>query len=72
MFAHKYIPRSTFQQTILRSVNDKNAQLQKQLDSVVREGDSHFPWLIVAYLFRRSANGEINLLNAKMLGTVTF
>jgi hypothetical protein len=27
-----------FQNAVLRNVNDKNAQLQKQLDNVVREG----------------------------------
>jgi hypothetical protein len=29
---------STFQQAVVRNLNDKNAQLQKQLDNVVREG----------------------------------
>jgi hypothetical protein len=30
--------RSSFQQAVVRSVNDKNAQLQRQLENVVREG----------------------------------
>lgn len=29
---------SSFQQAVVRSINDKNAQLQKQLENVVREG----------------------------------
>ncbi|EDR14743.1 uncharacterized protein LACBIDRAFT_305749 [Laccaria bicolor S238N-H82] len=29
---------SSFQQAVVRNVNDKNAQLQKQLENVVREG----------------------------------
>jgi predicted alpha/beta hydrolase family esterase len=29
---------STFQQAVVRNLNDKNAQLQKQLDNVLREG----------------------------------
>ncbi|EEB87764.1 hypothetical protein MPER_14753, partial [Moniliophthora perniciosa FA553] len=29
---------NAFQQAVLRNLNDKNSQLQKQLDSVVREG----------------------------------
>lgn len=32
---------STFQQAVVRNLNDKNAQLQKQLDNVVREGTPH-------------------------------
>ena len=30
---------SVFQQAVLRNVSDKNAQLQKQLDNVIREGE---------------------------------
>ncbi|KAM6495611.1 hypothetical protein JOM56_008317 [Amanita muscaria] len=30
--------QSAFQQAVLRNVGDKNAQLQKQLENVVREG----------------------------------
>lgn len=29
---------SAFQQAVVRNMNDKNAQLQKQLENVVREG----------------------------------
>lgn len=32
-------PHSAFQQAVLKSVNDKSAHLQKQLDSVLREGE---------------------------------
>jgi hypothetical protein len=39
---------SSFQQAVVRNVNDKNAQLQKQLENVVREGNqfvlSAFSW----------------------------
>ncbi|KIM45871.1 hypothetical protein M413DRAFT_16691 [Hebeloma cylindrosporum] len=31
---------STFQQAVVRNLNDKNAQLQKQLDNVLREVES--------------------------------
>lgn len=30
---------SAFQQAVVRNVNDKNGQLQKQLDNVIREGE---------------------------------
>ncbi|ETW84238.1 hypothetical protein HETIRDRAFT_46786 [Heterobasidion irregulare TC 32-1] len=30
---------NSFQQAVLRNINDKNAQLQKQIDNVVREGE---------------------------------
>ncbi|KAF5369772.1 hypothetical protein D9758_001312 [Tetrapyrgos nigripes] len=36
---------STFQQAVLRNLNDKNAQLQKQLDNVVREANSEISLL---------------------------
>jgi hypothetical protein len=56
---------------VVRSLNDKNAQLQKQLDNVVREGK------LLAHLSRTflnpyftAANGEISLLNGKMSGTI--
>lgn len=32
---------SSFQQAVLRNLNDKNSQLQKQLDNVVREGKAN-------------------------------
>ncbi|KAL0573714.1 hypothetical protein V5O48_008233 [Marasmius crinis-equi] len=36
---------NTFQQAVLRNLNDKNSQLQKQLDSVVREANSEIALL---------------------------
>jgi len=33
-----YLLNSSFQQAVIRNVNDRNAQLQKQLENVVREG----------------------------------
>ncbi|KAJ7490157.1 hypothetical protein B0H11DRAFT_1719450 [Mycena galericulata] len=33
---------NSFQQAVVRNVNDKNAQLQKQFENVVREGESSF------------------------------
>ncbi|PPR02459.1 hypothetical protein CVT24_002008 [Panaeolus cyanescens] len=33
------ITKPTFQQAIVRNLSDKNTQLQKQLDSVIREGE---------------------------------
>ena len=35
--AHMHVG-STFQHAVVRSINDKNAQLQKQLENLVREG----------------------------------
>ncbi|KAF9008759.1 hypothetical protein BDQ17DRAFT_72869 [Cyathus striatus] len=31
---------NSFQQAVVRNVNDRNAQLQKQLDSIIREGQT--------------------------------
>jgi hypothetical protein len=62
---------STFQHAVVRSINDKNAQLQKQLENLVREG-THFPakrkpfFLKTCYL--SLADGEIHLLNSKLSG----
>ncbi|KAF5321352.1 hypothetical protein D9619_001014 [Psilocybe cf. subviscida] len=36
---------STFQQAVVRNLNDKNAQLQKQLDNVVREANAELTLL---------------------------
>jgi len=33
---------SSFQHAVVRSINDKNAQLQKQLENLVREGTYSF------------------------------
>jgi hypothetical protein len=41
MKAHMYIG-SSFQHAVVRSINDKNAQLQKQLENLVREGTYFF------------------------------
>ena len=34
---------SSFQHAVVRSINDKNAQLQKQLENLVREGSYCLP-----------------------------
>jgi hypothetical protein len=36
---------SSFQHAVVRSINDKNAQLQKQLENLVREGSVLTPRL---------------------------
>jgi hypothetical protein len=33
---------SSFQHAVVRTINDKNAQLQKQLENLVREGTTRF------------------------------
>lgn len=64
---YQYI--SSFQQAVIRNLNDKQAQLQKQLDNVIREGDAP---LVLDYLHSQLlANGEINLLSNKVAGIVT-
>jgi E3 ubiquitin-protein ligase CCNP1IP1 len=63
---YQYI--SSFQQAVIRNLNDKQAQLQKQLDNVIREGDAP---LVSDYLHSQLlANGEINLLSNKVAGIV--
>ncbi|KAH9482421.1 hypothetical protein JR316_0004521 [Psilocybe cubensis] len=52
--AYQIHQEATFQQAVVRNLNDKNAQLQKQFDNVVREA--------------AVANGELNLLNSKKAG----
>jgi E3 ubiquitin-protein ligase CCNP1IP1 len=37
---------SSFQHAVVRSINDKNAQLQKQLENLVREGTYSSPLLV--------------------------
>jgi hypothetical protein len=37
-----YVLGSSFQHAVVRSINDKNAQLQKQLENLVREGTCFF------------------------------
>ncbi|KAF7319372.1 hypothetical protein HMN09_00275100 [Mycena chlorophos] len=54
---------NSFQQAVVRNVNDKNAQLTKQLENVVREG--RFREILVPLATCRAANGEISLLNNK-------
>ncbi|KAK7060246.1 hypothetical protein VNI00_001011 [Paramarasmius palmivorus] len=58
---------STFQQAVLRNLNDKNTQLQKQLDSIVREGSSSVQASALLLITRPTANSEIALLNNKKL-----
>ena len=63
--------RSTFQHAMVRNLNDKNAQLQKQLDNVVREGWLSTSWRSATgrrYLIISVANGELHLLNTKKEG----
>ena len=36
------VARRSFQHAVYRNVNEKNAQLQKQLDNVIREGGREF------------------------------
>ena len=43
--AYMYIG-SSFQHAVVRSINDKNAQLQKQLENLVREGTYSSPPLV--------------------------
>jgi hypothetical protein len=57
---------SSFQHAVIRNLNDKQAQLQKQLDNVVREGDAHHEFDSVHS--QLLANGEINLLGNKVAG----
>jgi hypothetical protein len=54
---------SSFQHAVVRSINDKNAQLQKQLENLVREGTYFFhlflvekPKKIVTLLLRHAAS----------------
>ncbi|KAF7355067.1 E3 ubiquitin-protein ligase ccnb1ip1 [Mycena sanguinolenta] len=56
---------NSFQQAVVRNVNDKNAQLQKQLDNVVREGGGRAYAYVPILLIDPPAHGEINLLSNK-------
>ena len=61
----------------MRNVNDKNGQLQKQLDNVIREGKlkrmvCSAMSLITNFLPYNLANGEMNLMNNKKTGKVRF
>jgi hypothetical protein len=40
---------SAFQQAVVRNVNDKNGQLQKQLENVIREGKLNGMYRYVIY-----------------------
>ncbi|KAI0265125.1 hypothetical protein BC834DRAFT_825465 [Gloeopeniophorella convolvens] len=55
---------------VVRSINDKNAQLQKQFDNVVREGEVYtlLDTCEAADRFSTAADGEINLLSSKLSG----
>jgi hypothetical protein len=62
---------SSFQHAVVRSINDKNAQLQKQLENLVREGtrfscEDKTVLSVTRDLFL--ADSEINLLNSKLSG----
>lgn len=59
---------SSFQHAVIRNLNDKQAQLQKQLDNVIREGDPQHEFDSVHS--QLLANGEINLLGNKVQGIV--
>ena len=61
---------SSYQQSVLKYTNEKNAQLQKQLDNVIREGKwaSSTPITIFGHARYKIANGELNLLNNKIQG----
>ena len=63
---------SSFQHAVVRSINDKNAQLQNQLENLVREGS--YCLHVKALNFRSvtlrscSVDSEINLLSSKLSG----
>ena len=59
----------------MRNVNDKNGQLQKQLDNVIREGklnDIYRYFVDTNLLPCNLANGEMNLMNNKKTGKVLY
>jgi hypothetical protein len=58
---------SSFQHAVVRSINDKNAQMQKQLENVVREGTVS-PYFGRPIFTVSLANGEISLLSSKVSG----
>lgn len=58
---------NSFQQIIFKNANEKMAQMQKQLDNVIREGVYRHVALIGSSLLS-SANGQIGLLNDKVSG----
>lgn len=61
---------SSYQQSVLKYANEKNAQLQKQLDNVIREGTrAPSAFSVVSSHLILKANGELNLLNNKIQGT---
>lgn len=57
---------------MLRNVNERNAQMQKQLENVVREGKYSvrvcFRTAPDVFLFCFEANSELGLLNNKLAG----
>jgi hypothetical protein len=55
MKKHMYIG-SSFQHAVVRSINDKNAQLQKQLENLVREGTYSSPLLVEKPTKRHAAS----------------
>jgi hypothetical protein len=62
---------SSFQHAVVRSINDKNAQLQKQLENLVREGivfrTTDRDAKKVTFLWSL-ADSEISLLSSKLSG----
>lgn len=63
-----YLLNSSFQQAVIRNINDRNAQLQKQLENVVREGkeECHLFLTFLLLTIPLLANGEISLLSNKV------
>ena len=61
---------NSYQQSVLTYANEKNAELQKQLDDVIREGKwlSSAPNIASSHAFREKANGELNSLSSKIRG----
>ncbi|KAI6034071.1 hypothetical protein PISMIDRAFT_87121 [Pisolithus microcarpus 441] len=59
---------SSFQQAVSRNLNDRNAQLQKQLENVIREGENVPTSEHTFTPLWRVANGEIRLLGDKITG----
>ncbi len=62
---------SSFQQAVLRNANERNAQMQKQLENVVREGILNiYVWISSLICCIVIANSELSLLNTKVAGVL--
>ena len=59
---------SSFQQAVLRNINDKNAQLQKQIDSVVREGE----FMYLVFVGRPDVRCAVSEWRNKSVGQQNF